>query len=385
MTDELVPPTTTDRMNAISRQMGLLFTYARCMNELDFAGSLSGEFRGAQDAGWSTTITAEQVYQELVARLDSDTPKSLPELRIVLLLYSQLAEAGGVYETLKNMMRIIEREPYNLWPFQDLVRVRKAPDRVIGPNANKTFRDLAEHARRIGMSALSEVLETVFRDDIRNGIAHADYILWGDGLRLRRRNGGQVFRLNFDEVSEAIGIGVGFYQTLRQLCMDAMRSFDPSQPITGRFSANPPMSWTVGIDPKDGGFSIKSSSPGPQTTEAFLRQEAINKFLSGRVLAMFTKEGGFQEHDVDFSSSGFAPAETELNDEQYDALLEEIEQNQLWDDHAENVSDGGLLGLSPRGFQWLTSQTDLDTLIGLPENDIVFEEPLARGTPKADK
>ncbi|MCP1999649.1 hypothetical protein [Nitrobacter winogradskyi] len=48
-------------INENARQLGLLFKFARQMNELDFASSLSGEFRGMRDAGWSTTIAAEQV------------------------------------------------------------------------------------------------------------------------------------------------------------------------------------------------------------------------------------------------------------------------------------------------------------------------------------
>ena len=42
---------------------------------------------------------------------------------------------------------------------------------------------------------LNDLLGRVLRDDVRNGICHADYILWGDGLRLRRRNGGFATRI----------------------------------------------------------------------------------------------------------------------------------------------------------------------------------------------
>jgi hypothetical protein len=106
------------------------------------------------------------------------------------MLYCQLAEAGGVYETLKNIMGVVTLKPYLLWPFQDLVRVKKESRRVIGPNANATFRDLAMTSKELGLSRLSLLLEQTFRDDIRNGIYHADYVIWDDGLRLRNRNGG---------------------------------------------------------------------------------------------------------------------------------------------------------------------------------------------------
>ena len=175
-------------LRQLSRQLSYLLAFARQINELDFAASLSGEFRGMQDAGWATTITAHEVFAEISTHVAHSHPRSKAEIRVLLFLYCQLAEAGGVYETLKNMMGIITLKPYLLWPFQDLVRVRQHPRRVIGPNANATFRDLAETAQAIGMPGLASALEEAFRDDIRNGIYHADYVIWEDGLRLRRRN-----------------------------------------------------------------------------------------------------------------------------------------------------------------------------------------------------
>ncbi len=139
---------------------------------------------GAQDAGWATTITANQVFEEFVAISNSKQPVSRMRLRHILMLYCQLAEAGGIYESLKNMMGVVTLKPYLLWPFKDLVRVRQAPKRVIGPNANATFRDLAVTAKDMGLVRLSSLLELAFRDDIRNGISHADYVIWNDGLRL---------------------------------------------------------------------------------------------------------------------------------------------------------------------------------------------------------
>ncbi|MGX9357517.1 hypothetical protein ACS3SW_20740 [Roseobacteraceae bacterium S113] len=44
-------------INDTARRVGLLFKFVCRMSELDFGG----EFWGMQDAGWSTTITAEQV------------------------------------------------------------------------------------------------------------------------------------------------------------------------------------------------------------------------------------------------------------------------------------------------------------------------------------
>lgn len=362
-------------INETARQLGLLFKFARRMNELDFAGSLSGEFRGMQDAGWSTTITAEQVFDELVERLSPSQTRNLSEIRIILLLYSQLAEAGGVYETLKNMMGVIDQTPYLLWPFKDLVKVTSDPKRVIGPNANATFRDLARHARKIGMIRLSESFERVFRDDIRNAMFHSDYILWDDGLRLRRRNGGRVELLTYEEVSNAVGVGVSFFQAIREMRSAAVRSFDPPRTILGRFSANFPMPWTVEYEPQTGGFSISGSSPGPQTSPEYERQETINNYLGGHVLAVFMREGRRDWCDLGFTKWGFAPAEIDLPLKRFDDLINEIEKKGLWDTRNAGQHSGGLLALSPWGFRTVSSTDDIISMVGEPEYSIVFEQP----------
>lgn len=364
-------------VNETARQIGLLFKFVRQMSELDFAGSLSGEFRGAQDAGWSTTITAEQVYAELSGRLAAGPVESIADMRVILLLYSQLSEAGGVYESLKNMMGIVEGAPYNLWPFQDLVRVKQNPKRVVGPNANATFRDLATHARKIGMIGLSSALENVFRDDVRNGMYHSDYILWNDGLRLRRRNGGYATRIEYSEVFDLVGIGLAFFETLKMLRTSAVQSFDPPREIIGRFSANPPMPHTVGFDSETRSFSISCSSPGPVTSPEYLVQEAINKYLGGRIMVVFRMSGGPVTPNIDFLDQGFEPSEIDLLQDQFAKLLKDIEARGLWDEREAEVNREGLLTLSPWGFRYLVDADDLEGLVGEPEFSMEFEPPEA--------
>jgi hypothetical protein len=152
----------------LNRQVSILYSFAKRMNELDFAVSLAGEFRGAQDPCWATTLTAFEVCEELVAHsLKRKGGRSKAEFRIVLLLYCQLAEAGGVYEALKNILGVVTLKPNLLWPFQEIVRKRK--HRIIGPNANSTFRDLAAQANAIGMTKLSDHHQTLKLGDARKG------------------------------------------------------------------------------------------------------------------------------------------------------------------------------------------------------------------------
>lgn len=345
-----------------------LYSFARQMNELDFAASLNAEFRGLQDAGWATPETANQVFAELRALMDEPPPLSVAQLRVVLMLYCQLAEAGGAYETLTNIMRVISSKPYVMWPFQDLVRVNKKQQRIIGPNANAVFRNLAATAKAIGLSGLASLLETAFRDDIRNGISHCDYIIAADGLRLRNRNGGHAKCVGFPELEQALSCGVFFFELFLTYNQLSRQSFNPPKEIVGVFSANLPMPWTVDYDPVKGAFSISTSSPGSVQTPEYKRQVEINGRLGGKVLASYTIETSAQTVMIDerIDQAGFEPHLIELDVSQLSAMLEDVERLCLWDSRIEVGNRSEYLILSPWGFRWLHIPDDFDAILDEP-------------------
>lgn len=343
-------------LRALNTQLTYLFAFTRKINELDTAAALNGEFRGMQDAGWSTVVTAHEVFGEMKTLATKGAPLTRPELRQLLSLYAQLAEAGGVYETLLNTMRVVQLKVYNMWPFQDLVRVRQIPPAVIGPNSNAMFRELASVAIAIGMPSLARLLEITFRDDIRNGVAHADYILGPNGLRLRRRNGGQPILVSIEQIQTALQIALFFFELLHDIQRDVLESFRPARTIIGRLSANPPMPWTVELS-EDGGFSLSSRAAGQQVDAAYQRQERINNHLGGRVVAAYVAVAddfpqallaeiaalGLDVLVVDFETT-----------EQLDALMREVEVHGLWD-HAPVAAAEGIVMATPMGFRRITT------------------------------
>jgi hypothetical protein len=343
-------------LGQLNAHLSHLYSFARRMNELDFAISLAGEFRGMQDAGWATTITANEVFEELTAYSQNKNPHSKAELRVILMLYCQLAEAGGVYETLKNIIGVITLKPYLLWPFKDLVRVKKEPQRVIGPNANATFRNLAISAKEIGLWRLSSLLELTFRDDIRNGIYHADYVIWDDGLRLSNRNGGYAKKLSFAEVNDALTRATSFYALLREYNNVSVRSFNPPKEIVGRFSANLPMPWTASFDPENGSFGISGSSAGPVVTPEYQRQFDINGRLGGKVLAVYRPAqcSLAEQMDAHILQTGFEANNVVMTKSQLAVLVSDIERLNLWDQRQLHAEQSDVLLASPWGFRWLS-------------------------------
>ncbi|MNM23498.1 hypothetical protein D3C76_140200 [compost metagenome] len=345
-------------LQALNTQLTYLYAYALKINEIDTAAAMFGEFRGVQDAGWSTVATAQEVFQELKALGSKGTPLTRSELRQLLCLYAHLAEAGGVYEGLLNTLRVAQLKAYNLWPFQGLVRVRKEPRAVIGPNANAMFRHLAQVATAIGMTGLAGLLEIAFRDDIRNGIAHADYILVPEGLRLRRRNGGFPVLVPNDELVGAIQIGLFFFEILQCFQQQTVMSFRPARTVVGRFSENPPMAWKIELT-DDGKFSISTNAPGPQFDRGHERQKRINDHLGGRMVTAYAgpdidvppaliaaiSVAGFEVSIIGFESS-----------EQFDDLIAEVEKHSLWDEtHSNQEAVGATLMATPLGFRRISS------------------------------
>ena len=365
---------TKQYLAALNIHLTHLYAFSKQINELDFAAALNAEFRGMQDPGWSTTITAHEVFEEINSYFRKGTPLSKAEMRIVLMLYCQLAEAGGVYETLKNMMGVVTLKPYLLWPFKDLVRIKEEPHRVISPNANATFRDLAATARSIGLSGLSSLLETTFRDDIRNAIYHADYVIWKDGLRIPKRSGGRAIEVSFPELDDAMARAINFFQTLRDYDRISVESFNPPKAIIGRLSANFPMPWTVTFDPSNGTFGFSGSSPGPVVTPEYQRQVEINGRLGGKVLAVYAAEESPFRLVVDghILKAGFEPNNVAMSSEQLGRLAVDIDKLMLWDERHPHLNAGLVLLASPWGFRWLYAVRDFDSILQSPLVELDF-------------
>jgi hypothetical protein len=235
-----------------------LFDAARAKNELHFTLSLNPEFRGEQGPGWCTAQDAAVAFDQYLDFV-TNTKDSPIKARIALAFYSHLSEASGFYEVPKNMLRVCEGLAYNLWPLQALVTKDKITGKPVAPNANKVMRDLAEHASALGHTDLAEVFRDAFDADLRNGYAHADYILWDDGIRLRKRNGGHPRIVSWEEFTFLFNRGVNFYLTIRAMIAEGLASYDPPKTIKGRLSNNEPeMNWTIAYSSSNGGFRIST-------------------------------------------------------------------------------------------------------------------------------
>lgn len=256
--------TNDDFYEKIERAFRDLFEAARNKHELHFAMALMPEMRGMQVTGWNTAADTQHAFDEYIEFLERQEDGRM-KCRVALSFYCHIAEASGYYEVPKNMLRIAGGQSHVLWPFMDLVQAHKQTGERIAPNANKVLKDLAGHAKELRFDELAEVFRDAFDPDVRNGYAHADYIIWNDGLRLPKRNGGYARKVSWKEFNAIFERGINFFHILRHVVGEYVRSYDPPKTIKARLQDEPEMDWTIYCDPKSGAFGITSGKYPKET------------------------------------------------------------------------------------------------------------------------
>jgi hypothetical protein len=236
-----------------------LFDKAKVANELHFVMGMMPEFRGAQDGGWNTAEEAIYAYDQFTAHIKSLNKDDPVRIRIALAFYLNVAEGSGFYEMPKKMMLTIEGRGNNLWPFQSLVKKHEKTGRAIDPNANTIMKNMMGHAYDLGLHELSDVFKEAFDSDVRNAVAHADYIIAADGLRLRKRNGGQARVIPWDGFDAIFCRGINLFHFIRQIVDEYVHSYDPPKVIRTRMNKNEPLSdYTLYYIPDTGAFGFKT-------------------------------------------------------------------------------------------------------------------------------
>lgn len=232
-----------------------LFDSARTTHELYFAFALIPEQRGLQDAGWNGAEDLRRAYDDYMEFLESAESNRI-KIRIALAFYCHLAEASGYYEIPKNMLRVAEGMPHILRPFDNLVREHSVSGNQIAPNANKILKDLAGHSQQLGFNELAEVFRDAFDPDIRNGYAHADYVVWENGVRFPRRNGGPGREIVYEDFHEILNRGIGFFHVLQDIVAEYIESYSPGKNIRASLGRGPEENWQIEYRKEDGSFYI---------------------------------------------------------------------------------------------------------------------------------
>jgi hypothetical protein len=239
-----------------------LFEKAKAKNELHFVMALMPEFRGMQDGGWNTGEEAVQAFDQFTEHIKSLEQNSAVRIRIILAFYLMLSECSGFYEMPKKLMLTVEGKGNNIWPFQSLVKKHEKTGRAIDPNANAIMKNMMGHAYDIQLFELSDVFRDAFDPDLRNAIAHADYILAADGVRIRKRNGGQPRVVSWTDFDALFCKGANLFSFIRQYVELYVKSYDPPKKIRAQLNHNEPLTdYTLYYVPRTGAFGFTTGDP----------------------------------------------------------------------------------------------------------------------------
>jgi hypothetical protein len=127
------------------------------------------------------------------------------------------------------------------------------------------YRKEHDDAYELELFELSEVFHKAFDSDVRNAIAHADYILAHDGLRIRKKNGGWPKVIAWDEFDALICRGINLFGFIRDLVDEYVKSYCPPKTIKAKLHEREPVfDWTIYYDPATGGFGFTSGKEPPE-------------------------------------------------------------------------------------------------------------------------
>lgn len=215
-----------------------LFDSAKAKNELDFAFALEPEERGFRDPGWSSAAETFIAFDDYVEFLDSGINTRF-KFRVALSFYCHLSEASGFYEVPKKLLLVSEGDPYFRKAFHSIVERHRITGNGIVPNASKVFRDLVGHAKNLGFDELADVFKDAFDPGLRNAYAHANYILRPGEIRIADKATNQIRIISMPEFNQIFNKGLGFFQVLRDVLKEYMRSYVPAKFIIGKLHDEP--------------------------------------------------------------------------------------------------------------------------------------------------
>ena len=238
-------------------ELRALFSEAKAKAEFDFVLALNPEFRGIQDIGWSPAQEVMRSIEDFSSFLNSDA-KTRIKIRAALGFYCNLCEASGLYEVPKNMLRIIDGNTHHCWPFQELVKEHNRTGEINSPNAHKIMKNMIGHAKSLNKDALVEVFTHAFDTSLRHAYAHADYVIWEDGIRICGKNFTERRLVPFVVFQDLLNRATNFFILLTRISAEHVQSYSTPKIISGGFSRLPDDQSLVSFDTSEGVFKIES-------------------------------------------------------------------------------------------------------------------------------
>lgn len=144
---------------------------------------------GITSGHWDAFVEAEEALKDFSKLLRSTKKKGREKraLRLGLFIYCHATEMSAPYEILANLLRCCQNKSYMMYPFTHLVGVDKKGGLFTKrhlPYPTNKIGHIKELATTCGEIKLNEILDSFFRNDIRNAFYHSDYTISKDEFRI---------------------------------------------------------------------------------------------------------------------------------------------------------------------------------------------------------
>jgi hypothetical protein len=126
------------------------------------------------------------------------------------------------------------------------------------PNANKIMKNLIGHAKALGRDELAAVFSEAFDAELRHAFAHADYVIWNDGVRLCGKYFTKKRVIPFPEFQALVNRGAHFITLLRSVMARYVNHYGTPRIIDGSISRIPGHRSLVSYNTDTGVFKIES-------------------------------------------------------------------------------------------------------------------------------
>ena len=260
-----------------------LFVRAKRVDELNFAASLSPEFRPYRQ---NSAVDAQYAFSDYASFLSRDVESDIRP-RVALAFYAHLAEASGFWEVVKNLIGVAQGEKFNVMPFAEFTAKYGASEASPIPNANKLMRSLVRRSTEAGFADLGSTFAAAFDADLRNAFAHADYCLAKEGVFVLSRYG-QERVVPWQELNVLLERAMVLYLSLNDIRVEYCKSYVEPQHVVGTLnSREPPTSWKIEFKAPEGTMVLFNGRAmlqfGSFPNLSILAPSELNQSLSRRV------------------------------------------------------------------------------------------------------
>ena len=184
---------------------------------------------GAEDRGWDPYAESRATIEDLNSLFHISLPEerfpdpNATHWRIGLLLYSHVVEMDAPYEVLTNLLRFRLNKGYNPNAFFDLLKEKeKKSFTKHGLNNQRKITIIKGLSAEAGLSDVGAIFDDFYDNNLRNAVAHSDFILADNEFRCRGNlSGTKASRIPYEKLDENICAAKAFISAFLQVELSA--------------------------------------------------------------------------------------------------------------------------------------------------------------------